>query len=229
MKDYIFQINLYSDTLTGSGEGYGAVIDDDIVFDDFGLPFIPAKRIKGCLRESAEEVCHMMYLSQVKGILKLSLNQDFQSYQIILNLFGIPGQRDSAPLEFSNLMIGDYKDNRAAISYFQDHYPEIVTKEGVLQTFTRTRQHTAINPDSGTAKEHSLRTYRVLKAGNSFFGKIQDKTDDLETRSLLVLAAANLRKIGTSRTRGYGEVECFLHENGKILKVTDIWRKNGQD
>ena len=40
-------IKLLSDALINSGEGFGAIIDSDVVFDDIGLPYIPAKRIKG--------------------------------------------------------------------------------------------------------------------------------------------------------------------------------------
>lgn len=52
-------ITLLSDTCISDGERYNSYIDNDICYDKYGLPYIPAKRIKGCLRESAMEVNDM--------------------------------------------------------------------------------------------------------------------------------------------------------------------------
>lgn len=54
-------IELLSDCLPGSGAGNGSYIDTDCVFDAYGFPFIPSKRIKGCLRETAEKLQSMGY------------------------------------------------------------------------------------------------------------------------------------------------------------------------
>ena len=47
-------ITLYSDLCTGNGYSYYGTIDSEAEHDEFGLPFIPARRLKGCLRECAE-------------------------------------------------------------------------------------------------------------------------------------------------------------------------------
>ena len=52
-------INLLSDLAVGAGESYQSGVDQDIVYDDFGFPYIPAKRLKGCIRESALELVDM--------------------------------------------------------------------------------------------------------------------------------------------------------------------------
>ena len=49
-------VELKSDLMTGSGSGFAGVVDSDIEYELYGLPFIPAKRLKGCLRECAEEI-----------------------------------------------------------------------------------------------------------------------------------------------------------------------------
>ena len=56
MKDrkYKLTITLKSDLCVGSGYSYARVIDSDISYDDLGIPYIQAKRLKGCLREAAE-------------------------------------------------------------------------------------------------------------------------------------------------------------------------------
>ena len=46
MSEYIVTISLESNCLLGSGEGWGSVVDADIVFDNIGLPYFPARRLK---------------------------------------------------------------------------------------------------------------------------------------------------------------------------------------
>lgn len=46
MKSYTIEIQLISDAIIGSGEGFGSLIDTDIVFDGLGVPIIPARRIR---------------------------------------------------------------------------------------------------------------------------------------------------------------------------------------
>ena len=49
-------IKLLSDLCTCSGETYNSDVDMDVVYDENGIPYIPAKRIKGCIREAAHEM-----------------------------------------------------------------------------------------------------------------------------------------------------------------------------
>ena len=42
-------IKLLSDLCTASGETHNSMVDTDIVYDEYGIPYIPAKRIKGCI------------------------------------------------------------------------------------------------------------------------------------------------------------------------------------
>ena len=48
------RIKLYSDLCPGNGYSYYGTIDSEAEHDSFGIPYIPARRIKGCLRECAE-------------------------------------------------------------------------------------------------------------------------------------------------------------------------------
>ena len=56
MTDYLMKIRLLSDLCVADGGIYNSSIDTDICYDSYGLPFIPAKRIKGCLRECGIEL-----------------------------------------------------------------------------------------------------------------------------------------------------------------------------
>ncbi len=47
------RITLKSDLCAGSGEAVGAAVNRDLCIRDSGLPYIPARRLKGCLLDAA--------------------------------------------------------------------------------------------------------------------------------------------------------------------------------
>ncbi len=213
MKNYTLQLELLSPTLVGSGVGSGATIDSDIVVDDIGIPFIPAKRVKGCLLDAAREIEGIF---SVAGIEKSDLQ--------IEPAFGKPGNDTSAPIYFSNLYIKDYELNKTWLNYFlkseaHKDLKDLVTYEQILKTFTEIRQQTKIN-NNGVAFDHSLRTIRVLQKGLTFYGDVQIKTDEEQIINTLLLACLNFRRFGTKRNRGFGEVRCSLLSAGEILSVS---------
>ena len=75
------QIKLLSDMHLGSGKA-DVNLDADIVYDENGMPYFPAKRLKGLLYESAKEILEM---SAVSG--KLLFTEE-----AVENLFGQPGR-----------------------------------------------------------------------------------------------------------------------------------------
>lgn len=210
MKNYKLEIKLLSDALIGSGEGFGAVIDSDIVFDKYGIPYVPAKRIKGCLRDSALEVCEIFKNSQI-GYLT---NYGFDA---VKDLFGVPGKDKPSPLYISNLTIKDYDTMLPFINYFSNKYENIVNSESLRKIFTQIRQQTSI--EYGVAKEHSLRTVRVAKKNIIFRGDIELEEENKDFIKLLFLACINLKRFGTKRNRGFGEIKCRLYEDGKEMNL----------
>lgn len=201
MKRYTIRLELISPALIGSGEGFGAIIDTDIVFDEFGIPYIPSKRIKGCLRDSAEELCEMFQSSGINLFNK----------KLVDSVFGEPGSETPAPVYFSNLYLQDYPEMRQWLEYLKSKYNDYITREAVISRYTELRQQTAIN-ENGTAKEHSLRTIRVAKKGLIFYGDIDMEEDNPSFLKLLFFACKNLRRIGTKRNRGFGEVNCTIYD-----------------
>lgn len=212
MNKYKLEIEILSDTLIGSGEGFGAVIDTDIVFDDVGIPYIPSKRVKGLLKDSAKKAIEMMKTFDTF----LTENEK--------KLFGLPGMENSAPVKISDLYIECYKDNYEWIEYFtkSDKFKTLFSRDSVTDYFTNVRKSTTID-ENGIAKKHSLRTARVLSKGFSFSGEIEIQSDNKEFEKLLVLACINLKAMGTKRNRGLGEIKTTLYKemenlNGSILK-----------
>lgn len=222
MTEFTLKIQLISDALIGKGEGWGATIDSDIIFDDLGLPYIPAKRVKGSLRESALEVSEMFDLSEM----------DKKMYGVIKELFGESGSINSGPLEISNLYLEDYSKNRQWLDWLKLKYKNenLFSKEQILKTFTSIRQHTAIEKD-GIAKDKSLRTFRVLRKDNIFSGKLSFLREVDSSWQLLAFSVRNLRYLGTNRNRGLGHINCkLLDGEGKdigdeyIKKLTQFMR-----
>lgn len=217
MKQYKIRVKLLSSALIGSGEGFGAIIDADIVFDKFGIPCVPSKRIKGCLRDSAIEVCEILKASGINYI-PLEEDQSENRFKIITELFGMPGLDEPAPLYISNLTVEGYEMLIPWIGYFMENYPEIVNTEALRRTYTEIRQQTSID-ENGTAKEHSLRTIRIAKKGKVFEGNIKLEEERKEFIKLLYLACLNLRRFGTKRNRGFGEINCKILENGNEINL----------
>ncbi|MCP4691515.1 MAG: hypothetical protein GY859_25950, partial [Desulfobacterales bacterium] len=191
----------------GSGQGFGALIDADIVFDDAGVPYIPAKRIKGCLLDAALEVEEMFKASGV----------DFTTR--VKETFGKDGAEGPGAVYFSNYVIDDYAENRKWLASFlgAGEFKDILSRERVMETFTTIRHQTAIGED-GVAHDHSLRTVRILKSGLVFTGEARIEGDPDLVIDTLALACMNFRRMGTKRTRGFGEVTCRLldQENHEI-------------
>lgn len=218
MRTFTIKITLESDALIGSGEGFGAIIDTDIVFDKVGIPYIPARRTKGCLRDSARETCAMLESAGIDSFIDLRKEEEpEEGYRIVNDVFGRTGQEKPSPVFFSRLTIENYDANRKWLKYLLKEYTELLSAQNVLSAFTEIRQQTAIDEKSGVAKEHSLRTVRVVKKGVKFEGEIQVENDNAV--ELLSLACLNLKNIGTKRNRGFGEVLCELFEGDREYAV----------
>ena len=222
MTTYRVMLKLLSPTLIGSGEGAGALIDTDIVFDKVGLPFVPAKRVKGCLRDSIEQLWKIMQI-QAHMPCAERLESD------VMQTFGQKGQPGPAPVYFSSLTLEDYAESYAWLNYFLQHqrYTDILSREKIIERFSSRRQQTKIHAD-GVAEDGSLRTSRVLNAGLTFSGEltIEHVTHHDRLLTILLLACANLRSIGTKRNRGFGDVRFSLQrDDGTELSLHERWKE----
>ena len=215
MNTYSIRLTCLSHALIGSGEGFGAVIDADIMFDDVGIPYIPAKRVKGCLREAAVEARDMLQASGLPS--PIDIDTTFGTNPAEHSDKNDEPELVQGAVRFSNLMIDDYAQNYDWLNYLLHCKDEKdrLSKQEIVNAFTAIRQQTAIDKVSGVAYDHSLRTVRVLKRDNSFSGviSVNGVKNEAEMKPIihtLALACRNLRRIGTSRNRGFGDVICQL-------------------
>lgn len=188
-------------------------IDADIVRDEFGLPYFPAKRFKGLLYESAVEVVEMFALSglateESSPLEKIFHRQSESEVQLIVPNFFI------RPL-------AEYEQLCAEWKYLQWKFSEIFTSTAILDAFTTLRYQTRL--EDGVTAKGSLRNLRVLDAGLTFFGEITLLNGDEEILNLLALAIKNLNSAGTKRNRGFGQIKCMANFDG--IDAEEIARK----
>lgn len=194
MKECYMRIELKSDLCVSDGGIYNSMLDTDVCYDDNGIPYIPAKRIKGCLREAAIEL------------------QDWGMEIDINKLFGKGGSyKDAAGLRIGNAHIEYYKAYKESVLKNKDSL--LMHRQNVINHFTYIRTQTSIDYESGAASKGSLRTMRVVNKGTVFIAKVYVEPDMYEW---LKACCTVLKHMGIARTRGLGEVSITLMEQSDI-------------
>ncbi|GAB6078823.1 RAMP superfamily CRISPR-associated protein [Hydrogenobaculum acidophilum] len=205
-------VKTLSNVFISAGEGEG-LIDQDCVFDEFGIPYIPSKRIKGLLRDSA---------IQVLGYLGLKSD-------IVDDVFGIKG-KTIAKFHISNLYIPNYENIKSELSFIKEHKKDVaplVSPVKIKNFFSSIRFHTAIDNITKTAKDSSLRVFRVIDKGLTFEGDITGELSEKQI-ALLYLSALNVRYMGLARHNGYGKVETYLNIDKTIDECIELLTKESE-
>ena len=190
IKNGLIRIELMSDMCVSDGSAYNSQIDTDLCSDRYGLPYIPAKRIRGCLRECA-----------------LELNDWGDEIDTDL-LFGDKGERSKrAKIRLSNAYLDQYEDYKAFV--LNNHGHMLTHPQNVLKAFSYVRTQTSIDYETGVADDASLRAMRVADKGLVFEARVQVEEKYYEQ---LERCCSILRHMGIARTRGFGEVKVTLQE-----------------
>lgn len=195
------EITLKSDFCPGNGTGFGYVIDNDICFDSQGFPYIPARRLKGILRESAE-------LLQKHGLLESA---------DINTLFGTNGGGKGGILHIRNAVLPDAEKWKAELS------DKGVCAEAVLNAYTSIRAQTQLD-ENRCAKEDTLRLTRVINHYN--YANQENKCVETVFRASVLCDGFDQKKIenickavrhmGMDRNRGLGNVICRLCDDKAV-------------
>lgn len=185
-------IELKSDLISGSGEGWGNTVDNDIVYDQFGFPYIPAKRIKGLLKEAALDLEELEVLED--GISEdVFGNEEEQGHHFIIY----------------NAFLEHIDDMKNEIVNLKKEYQKYVTISSVLNHYTIKRYQTALD-DDGIAKENSLRLSRAISKNQKFYAKMEyEEQDD----TIIKKCISMIHHMGVSRNRGFGEVDLYLEDD----------------
>ena len=197
-RKYKLIITLKSDLCAGSGYSYAGIIDNDICYDAFGIPYIAARRLKGCLREAAELI----------GL----------SEEEISDLFGSGGADGVKGIYIDNGYMDHYEDIRRDIEKLGTEFRSYITPQSILEQFTTVKAQTKIGK-GGAAEDNSLRYTRTVNhysplnpaeemrftAIVALPGRISE-----ERKEAFRNTVAALRNIGMNRNRGLGSVRCIL-------------------
>ncbi len=194
-------IELLSTACPAAGLGQPGVVDRDVVFDpETGLPFIPGRRVKGLLRDAYGQ---LLALGTISGLPSLA------------PLFGQPGMREAGLFQIGSARL-DFA-SAAGMELKQWIAGKLLVPADVLAYFTEIRRQTKIDRELGSAAPDSLRFTRVLRAGLRFQAPVDGVSGSPEAVRALVLAAAGVKRMGSSRTRGYGEVRCTVWHGDQEL------------
>lgn len=201
-------ITLRSDLCAASGDGFSSGLDTDVCYDNRGVPYIPGRRIKGCLREAAELLCE----------------NNTEEGKVVAAIFGEHGSSEGGLIVVGPATIRELGGEALDI-------PSSMDRQKVIDLFTYTRAQTALEPNEGYAKKNSLRYMRVVKHYDPlhsdantakplvFVADVEIGDCAVETGSrhkqLLERASHAMRNIGLDRNRGFGAVSCELkpHNN----------------
>jgi len=195
-------VKLLSPVCVGSGAGRAGVVDREAIFDPAtGLPQVPGRRLKGLLRDAYSQIL------RAGGLADRQLPSPEK-------VFGATGGKEGGWIR-----IGDANLDAALYTAME----RVVASEktpirqvDVLAHFSEVRRQTAVDRESGVADDDTLRFTRVLRAGLEFRAAVHGLVHD-EARHAVALAAAGVKRMGTARSRGWGEVEVRLEEAGKNL------------
>lgn len=213
------EIQLRSDLCPANGDAIAGLIDVEIA-QAYGLPLLPAKRLKGCLRGigwaladggvvSPETVEALFGTATRSGMLRV---WDAHLYR--------------APLEDEQdaFCIEEYEPFAEALAMkFSGEAREVENgfhAKEILELFTSVRTQTAIEAD-GVAADRSLRSLRVINRGVVLRAKVALLVEDDEASALLQMCVKGLRHIGLGITRGFGEVACVLHPYTELTRLSE--------
>jgi len=202
-------IKTLSDASFGRGDGVSGLVDAEVQHDEWGLPYLSGRTLKGLL---AEECANLLYaLQHHKKRRELETAAAF--------LFGCEGK---SPGSHAYLSIDDARLPEALCAAVRnDIEAGRLTREDVLDSLTSLRRQTAIEATSGAPARGSLRTLRVVLRNSFFIAPLHFDTDPKASLPLLNACAKALRRAGTGRNRGRGRLEAELRRGESPLP--ELW------
>jgi len=193
------QIELLSDATFSRGEGTAGIVDTEVEHDEYGMPFIGGRTVRGLLRDSW-----------------LSMGRHFPSLaEAAERVLG----RSQALDESCRLRIGDAvlpAAIQAKVRQAANREEHRLGARTILDGFTSIRRQTAEDRETGAPESTTLRSSRVVLRGFLFESPLswldgyQPSPADLR---LLAMCALATRHGGLLRNRGRGHLRMTLDGN----------------
>lgn len=212
MRTLWLKFTLQSDATFGRGDGLAGVLNTEVQHDQYGLPYLSGKTLKGLLCAECAEVLHA---------LQMAAPQNHEAWHVSAGrLFGKAG---STHAEMADLHVGDAQlpeDLRLAIMDQVDSGE--LTRQEVLELLTTIRRQSAIDAETGAPKQDTLRAARVIVRETPFEARL-DFTMEPDDINLTLLAACvkAFRRAGTERHRGRGRLTAELFDRQPGMVVDD--------
>lgn len=194
MRKYRIKMELQSETMFGSGQSIPGVIDTDIQYDEYGLPYMHAKTLKGHIGEQMRWIVDLKQMDTA----------------ICSRLLGSPdteGDKTNGKLHFGNVRLSHAVEARLMAALEAG----LLSKEELLESLTVSYSFTSLD-DEGIAKDHTLRRVRMLRKGLVFEADIHAEELMEAEEGLLYAAVGALQHVGSYKSKGKGLVRCELEE-----------------
>lgn len=214
----ILTFDLLSYWHAGSGRGADALADTVVITDEYGLPYLPGKTVKGLVRDVMERAAAASIVSAAAvtayfGSASAGLQESSSAEAADQNMDAATEWQDRQ-LEASR-----YKTKVGQLSFGSATLPERWRRwarganegerQGVVQELFTHVASTSMDAD-GVAQDHTLRVSQVtvpmqLKA------RVEGPDDGAWARDMKT-ALPLLRNLGTRRFRGYGRVSVSMED-----------------
>lgn len=194
------RLMLRSDATFGRGDGIAGLVDEEVEHDEYGLPYLRGRTLKGLL---VEECANLLFALKQQSSPALARFERAAKF-----LFGQAGStfEDDGWLHVSAAMLP--QELRTVVE--ADVKAKRLTTAEVLESLTAIRRQTAVD-ETGAPEEGSLRSMRVVLRETPLVAELNfvvEPNDDAKT--LLAAAVMSLRRAGIGRNRGRGRLVARL-------------------
>lgn len=183
------------------------LVDSEVQHDECGFPYIGGRTLKGLL---VEECANLLFALNSMG--------KAASWVPVANaVFGTPG---SGLDDLARLRIGPAQLPESLRTVVQQEYhgqSVDVIRDEILPALTSIRRKTAVDAVTGAPQKETLRTQRVVLRDTVFSAPLAfepdvnlDRDNDRRMLGLLAACVLALRRGGTDRNRGCGELSAQI-------------------
>ena len=233
MSTYYLQFVLKSDATFGRGDGVAGDVDAEVMHDEWGLPYLGGRAIKGLLVNECADILAALPDGESKkpwtaaagrlfgrpGSLSADqaawslgdaqLPEDVRTTVMRETLDTIRRRWEERPAEekkrWEEASADEKKREKRAFILRQ----KALLRAETLETLTTTRHQTAMEA-SGVPKEHSLRVQRVVLRETPFEARLESGSAEETDLGLLAACMKAFRRAGTVKNRGRGLLEAVL-------------------